>query len=324
MFTTPVRIPPPPHQISLSHRMFCVGSCFAQTMGERWRINKFTARVNPFGTLYNPASVFRLMQYALDGQRPNSTTYLERDGYYFNYDFHSDLHAPTREALQTRIEDILEQTRQFLLTTDWVIITLGSAFVYELQETGQVVANCHKMPTATFRRRLLSVEEIDACFTQFKAQLDAVNPNAHYLFTVSPVRHLRDTLEQNTVSKATLRLTIEQGRQRDPERVHYFPAYEIMMDELRDYRYYAADMLHPSPVAQDYIWQRLGDTYLEEEAQQFLIRWTKIRQALEHRPFHPDSPAHRKFLANTLDQLKQLRPLVDVYTEINRLEQQLL
>lgn len=324
MFTTPVRIPPPPRKISLSHRLFCVGSCFAQTMGQRWRVNKFIARVNPFGTLYNPVSVFRLMQYALNGQRPEATTYLERDGYHFNYDFHSDLHAPTREALQTQIDGILEQTRQFLSTTDWIVITWGSAFVYELQETNQVVANCHKMPASAFHRRLLSVEEIDDRFTQLKAQLEAVNPNAHYLFTVSPVRHLRDTLEQNTVSKATLRLAIERWRQRDSERTHYFPAYEIMLDELRDYRYYAADMLHPSPVAQDYLWQRLTDTYLDEEAQAFLVRWAKIRQALEHRPFHPSSPAHRKFLANTLDQLKQLRPLVDVHTEINRLEQQLL
>ena len=324
MFTTPVSISPSPQKISLSHRLFCIGSCFAETMGQRWLTNKFTARVNPFGTLYNPVSVFRLMQHAINGQRPEATTYLERDNYHFNYDFHSDLHAPTREELQTQIDDTLKQTRQFLLATDWIIITLGSAFVYELQETGTVVANCHKMPASAFRRRLLSVEEIDAGFVQLQAQLEAINPNAHYLFTVSPVRHRRDTLEQNTVSKATLRLAIEPWRQRGPERVHYFPAYEIMLDELRDYRYYAADMMHPSGVAQDYIWQRLTDAYLDEEAQAFLIRWTKIRQALEHRPFRPDSPAHRKFLANTLAQLKQLGELVDVHTEINRLEQQLL
>ncbi|MGB3848323.1 MAG: GSCFA domain-containing protein [Tunicatimonas sp.] len=321
MFTTPVRIPPASQSISLSHRLFCVGSCFAQTMGQRWQDNKFAARVNPFGTLYNPVSVFRLMQYALDGQRPDDATYLQRDGYHFNYAFHSDYHAPTRETLQTQIEDTLVQTGQFLRSADWIIITLGSAFVYELRETGQAVANCHQMPATTFRRRLLTVDEIIAAFTSFKAQLDAVNPEAHYLFTVSPVRHVRDTLEQNTVSKATLRLTIEQWRQRSPTRVHYFPAYEIMMDELRDYRYYAADMLHPSSVAQEHIWQRLTDAYLDEEAQRFLNQWTKIRQALEHRPRHPDSAAHRKFLANTLAQLKQLPQQVDVHTEITRLEQ---
>ena len=324
MFTTPVSISPSSHKISLHHRLFCVGSCFAESMGQRWLANKFTVRVNPFGTLYNPVSVFRLMQHAINGQRPEVTTYLERDGYHFSYALHSDIHASSRAELQTQVGNLLQQTQQFLSTADWVIITLGSAFVYERKETGQVVANCHKMPASTFNRRLLSVEEVDNRFIQLKAQLDTIRPNAHYLFTLSPVRHMRDTLEQNTVSKATLRLAIEQWRQRDPERVHYFPAYEIMLDELRDYRYYAADMLHPSPVAQDYIWQRLTDAYLDEEAQTFLIRWTKIRQALEHRPFRPDSPAHRKFLANTLTQLKQLSELVDVHTEINRLEQQLL
>jgi hypothetical protein len=324
MFTTPVRIAPSPQKISLRHRLFCIGSCFAQTMGERWLSNKFTARVNPFGTLYNPVSVFRLMQHALNGQRPQAASYLEREAYHFNYDFHSDIHASSQAELQTQVDNLLQQTRQFLAATDWIIITLGSAFVYELAQTGQVVANCHKMPAATFNRRLLSMEEVNNSFTQLKAQLDAIRPNVHYLFTLSPVRHARDTLEQNTVSKATLRLAIEQWRQRDPERVHYFPAYEIMLDELRDYRYYAADMLHPSLVAQDYIWQRLTDAYLDEEAQTFLIRWTKIRQALEHRPFRPDSPAHRTFLANTLTQLKQLGELVDVHKEINCIEQQLL
>jgi hypothetical protein len=321
MFTTPVRLTPSSQKISLSHQLFCVGSCFAQTMGQRWLANKFAARVNPFGTLYNPVSVFRLMRYALDGQRPDDTTYLQRNGYHFNYAFHSDYHAPTREALQTQIENVLGQAGQFLRSAHWVVVTLGSAFVYELQETGQVVANCHQMPANTFRRRLLSVDEVGAAFSSFKAQLDAVNPRAHYLFTVSPVRHLRDTLEQNTVSKATLRLAIERWRQRYSANVHYFPAYEIMLDELRDYRYYDADMLHPSPVAQEYIWQRLTDAYLDEEAQRFLAQWTKIRQALEHRPRHPDSAEHRKFLANTLAQLKQLPEQVDVHTEITRLEQ---
>lgn len=324
MFTTPVSIPPSFQKISLHHRLFCIGSCFAETMGQRWLASKFTAQINPCGILYNPVSVFRLIHYALDGRRPEPPTYLERDGYHFNYDFHSDIHAPTHEELQNQIDNLLQQTRQFLSTADWVIVTLGSAFVYELAQTGQVVANCHKMPAATFNRRLLSMEEVDKSFTQLKAQIDAIRPNVHYLFTLSPVRHARDTLEQNTVSKATLRLAIEQWRQRHPERVHYFPAYEIMLDELRDYRYYAADMLHPSPVAQDYIWKRLTDAYLDKEAQAFLIRWTKIRQALEHRPFLPDSPAHRTFLANTLAQLKQLGELVDVHTEINRIEQQLL
>ena len=323
MFTTPVPVSPVPHQISLTHSLFCIGSCFAQTMGHRWRDNKFTALVNPFGTLYNPVSVFRLMRYALDDQQPDDATYLERDGYYINYEFHSELNAPSRTKLQQIVSDRLRQTRDFLSTADWIIITLGSAFVYERQDTGQIVANCHRMPARTFRKRMLSVAEVVEHFASFQTLLHRTNPNARYIFTVSPVRHLRDTLEQNAVSKATLRLAIEQLRQSEPDRIYYFPSYEIMLDELRDYRYYAADMLHPSEVAQDYIWHKLTEAYLDEAARQFLSEWTKIKNALNHRPFRPDSDAHRQFLQNTLRQLKQLVDKVDVHKEIEKLDKEI-
>ena len=323
MFTTPVHVSPSPQKISLHHRLFCIGSCFAQRMGQRWADRKFTTLVNPFGTLYNPLSIFRLMQYALQENLPDTATYLERDGYCFNYKFHSDIHASNQETLQAIIEDTLHQARQFLQTADWIIITLGSAFGYELLKADQLVANCHKMPANTFRKRLFTVEEINEHFVALKTSLDAINPNAHYLFTVSPVRHLRDTLEQNTVSKATLRLAVEQWRQQFPQQVHYFPSYEIMLDELRDYRFYEADMLHPTLVAEDYLWQKMTAAYLDEAAQKFLKQWAKISNALNHRPFRPDSEAHRQFLQNTLQQLKQLSDKVDVHTEIARIEQQL-
>ena len=323
MFTTPVYPSPSPHRINLSHRLFCVGSCFAQRMGQRWIENKFTTLVNPFGTLYNPVSVFRLMQYALNDQPADPSDYVARENHYFHYDFHSDVHAPSPEALQETIQDRLSQARAFLSTADWVVVTLGSALGYERIETGQVVANCHKQPARSFRQRLLTPEEIHASFHSFKTSLDAVNPHVHYLFTVSPVRHRRDTLERNSVSKATLRLAVEQLRQQHPEQIHYFPSYEIMMDELRDYRYYDADMLHPSPVAEEYIWDKLIGTYLDPEAKEFVGQWAKIQQALRHRPFRPDSEAHQQFLRQTLTQLKQLSQKVDVYTEIAYVEQQL-
>ena len=324
MFTTSVNPAASPYQITLSHRLFCVGSCFAQRMGQRWSDHKFTTLINPFGTLYNPVSVFRLIGHALNGGLPDSSAYVEREGAYFHYDFHSEIYASRQEDLQQTIQDTLSQTQAFLSTADWIIITLGSAFAYERLETGQVVANCHKQPGNLFRKRLLTLAEMEASFRALQTALDAINPKIHYLFTVSPVRHLRDTLEQNSVSKATLRLAVYQWCQQHPERLHYFPSYEIMLDELRDYRYYTADMLHPSPVAEDYIWNQLTRTYLDKEAQDFLAQWTKIRAALHHRPFRPASPAHQQFLRNTLDQLKQLNQKVDVYTEITYLEQQLI
>ena len=323
MFTTPVHPSSSSHKISRSHRLFCIGSCFAQRMGQRWTDHKFTTLVNPFGTLYNPVSVFQLMQYALDGQLPDTATYPIREGQYVHYDFHSDIHATSPKVLRETIQRTLQQAQAFLPAADWIVITLGSAFGYELLETGQLVASCHKQPAHLFRKRLLTVEEMIESFATLKTRLDAINPHVHYLFTVSPVRHLRDTLERNSVSKALLRLATEQLRQSHPERIHYFPSYEIMMDELRDYRYYEADMIHPSPVAEDYIWSKLTDTYLDEEAKAFLAQWTKIKRAMNHRPFHPGSESHQRFLRNTLMQLKQLSQNVDVYTEIAQIEQQL-
>ena len=264
------------------------------------------------------------MQYALEGQLPDASAYVERESHYFHYDFHSDIHAASQESLQESIQQKLQQAQRYLSTADWIVITLGSAFAYEFLETGQVVANCHKQPAHLFRQHLLTVEEITASFALLKTALATTNPNAHYLFTVSPVRHLRDTLERNSVSKATLRVAVEQLRQQAPEQIHYFPSYEIMLDELRDYRFYEADMLHPSPVAEDYLWNKLSATYLDEEATAFVAQWVKIKRALTHRPFHPDSEAHQRFLRNTLTQLKQLSQKVDVYTEITQLEEQLI
>ena len=324
MFTTPVHLAPSPHKINLSHRLFCVGSCFAQRMGHRWMDNKFTALVNPFGTLYNPVSLFRLMQDALEGRSPDASAFVVRESFFFHYDLHSDIYAPDQEALRKKIQDKLLLTQAFLSTANWVVVTLGSAFGYERIETGRIVANCHKQPSHLFRKRLLTVEEIVKSFTSLKAALDLINPDVRYLFTVSPVRHLRDTLEQNSVSKATLRLAVEQLRQQYPERFHYFPSYEIMIDELRDYRYYEADMLHPTLVAEEYLWNKLTTAYLDQETTAFLSQWTKIKKALAHRPFYPDSEAHQQFLRNTLTQLKQLRDKVDVYTEIAQLQQQLI
>ncbi len=324
MYTTPVSIAPASHKISLSHRLCCIGSCFAQTMGQRWIDHKFSALVNPFGTLYNPVSVFRLLQYALNNEGPGADTYLEHDGLYFNDELHSDLHADSLPALQRLVRKQLQRAGEALRSAHWIIVTLGSALVYERQDTGRIVANCHKQPAVLFRQRLLTVEEISQHFEQLKATVAQANPQARYLFTVSPVRHLRDTLTHNAVSKSTLRLAVAQWQQTEPERIHYFPSYEIMLDELRDYRYYAADMLHPNEVAQDYIWQRLTETYLDEEAQAFCRRWDKLRRALAHRPRNPNSEEHRRFLQNTLEQLKQLSDRVDVYTEIQQIETQLL
>ncbi|WKN45357.1 GSCFA domain-containing protein [Tunicatimonas pelagia] len=324
MFRTPVEIEPLPQRISLHDSLLLVGSCFAQAIGKRFQQNKFRACINPFGTLYNPLSVFELLLNAANQSVPDDDTYLVNQNTHFNYHFHSDFSSETKVDLQTQIEQALVSTRNYLKQCSWVVITLGSAFSYRRKETGQVVANCHKMPARLFRRWLLEPGEMITQFKQLYRVLNTLNPNIKYILTVSPVRHLRDTLVQNSVSKSVLRLVAHTIQENYPEDVYYFPSYELLIDELRDYRFYQADMLHPSEVAEDYIWQKVAEHYLDAEAQQFLKTWNPIYRAVQHRAFRPASEAHQQFLRKTIEQLKQLKQQVDVIAEIQELEQQLL
>ena len=324
MFRTPVNPTPLLDPIRLEDHLLCIGSCFAQVMGRRFEENKFMTCINPFGIVYNPISVCQLLQSTVQEKLPAASTYLERDGLHFNYLFHSDFHAPIQAALQAQIALAMTDTREFLRTTDWLIITLGTAFYYEHTATRQVVANCHKMPARTFQKQRLEPSQIVEAFEELLPKMQAFNPTLRYLFTVSPVRHVRDTLVQNSVSKAALRLAVDQLQQQHPDKIHYFPSYEIMLDDLRDYRFYTADMLHPSEVAEEYIWDKLVHSCLAPEVVDFLLEWRPLQRAMQHRPFHPTSAAHQQFLRRTLQQLKQLSDKVDVHNEIQHLEQQLV
>ena len=324
MFRTPISPTSLPEPIRLKDHLLCIGSCFAQVMGRRFSENKFTTRINPFGIIYNPVSICRLLQNTIQNKLPPASTYVERDGLYFNYLLHSDFHATGQKELQAQIAQAMTDTQEFLRTTHWLVITLGTAFYYEHRATQQVVANCHKMPARTFEKQRLEPSEIVEAFEELFSVAQAFNPTLRYLFTVSPVRHVRDTLEQNSVSKAALRLTIDCLQRQHPDKVHYFPSYEIMLDDLRDYRFYTADMLHPSEVAEDYIWDKLVHSCLAPEAVDFLQQWQSVQRAMQHRAFHPTSAAHQQFLRQTLQQLKQLGDKVDVHSEIQHLEQQLV
>lgn len=323
MFTTPIHIQPAPSKITLGSRILSIGSCFAQVIGQRLWENKFDTFTNPFGTLYNPASLFRLMHESINNCMPTEETYLVNQGIHFNYKFHSDFSASDRKDLEAQIEQALTSTHQFLESADWLIITLGTAFSYELTDSGLIVSNCHKMTAKNFHKRILDVEEIAHRFDQMFMAMEAINPKLQYIFTVSPVRHTRDTLVQNSVSKASLRVAVELIQNKHADKVHYFPSYEIMMDELRDYRFYKADMIHPSEVAEDYIWKKFVNSFLHEAAIQFIKEWQPLTKSLQHQAFRPESAAHQAFLKKTIAQLQRLSNKVDVSQEIKNLEQQL-
>lgn len=325
MFRTKVQVSRSTLHLGLQQPVLTVGSCFAEVIGAKLQQYKVDALVNPFGTIFNPVSVSLLLQAAAGKYYAFEEHLVQQNGIWYAYDLHSSLSSPSKEALLQNVQERLQQTNQYLQNASLLIITLGTAIAYRLQESGKLVANCHKLPAANFTRELLTVEEMKAAFEQMLAQLKQVNPGMHVLLTVSPVRHIKETIELNSVSKASLRVLCHQLQQEHGQ-VLYFPAYEIMMDDLRDYRFYKEDMLHPTSVAEDYIWQKFVDAYYAPEFRQFMGQWEKMQRAVAHRPFHPQSEGHQQFLRNTLNQLETLRQQyqIDTSLEAEILQKQLL
>jgi lysophospholipase L1-like esterase len=254
-FRTIVDIPKPGFEIQPCEELLFVGSCFADNIGQRFRDEGFPVVVNPFGTMYNPASVLHTLQ---------------------------------------RIDWCEVQPRT-------VFLTLGTNHVYRLKETGEIVDNCQKRPAALFQEEKLSVDQCTDYLRQSIALLRQLNPDIRIVLTVSPIRYRKYGYHESQLSKATLLLTASSVC--DDSIATYFPAYEIINDELRDYRFYAADMLHPSEQAVDYIWERLVETYFSAEAKAYLAEWLPLRQALNHKPFAPNSDEYHRFRQQTLERL---------------------
>lgn len=322
MFRTEIEPLYNPVKISYKSKILTLGSCFSDSIGQRLTEAKFQSEVNPFGTIFNPLSIFELMELSLERSEILDAAILKRDGYYLNYKFHSSFRAKTKDTLHKRMEEALTKVAQQLKEADFIFITLGTSWVYEQNKSHMLVANCHKTPQKEFSRRLLAVEEVVPAFFNLKEIISQHNPKAQFVFTVSPVRHTRDTLKLNSVSKSVLRTACHYMEDMAPD-VHYFPAYEIMMDDLRDYRFYEKDLIHPNEQAIDYIWEQFIQSYLNSEDQTTLEKWNKLRMALNHKPFNPKSGGHQKFLKNTLSQLQELGKKLPLKEEIANISKQL-
>jgi hypothetical protein len=325
MFRTEVQVKPAVTSLSLRSKLVTLGSCFAEVIGNRLAENKAEVLINPFGTIFNPLSACLLLEAACGKKYDFEQHLVENNGIWYAYDLHSSLSSPSRNELLALIGQKLQQTRNQLQGASLLILTLGTAVGYRLNSTGALVANCHKLPAKNFTRFILSTEEIVAAFERMYPLLRQLNPALNILLTVSPVRHVKETLPLNSVSKSVLRVVCHQLTELHPD-VLYFPAYEIMLDDLRDYRFYKQDMIHPTETAEDYIWQKFAAAYFDNEFQKFLEAWARIRSALAHKPFHPATAAHQAFLQRTLQQLQQLEQKYKVDCTIERqfLQQQLL
>ena len=294
MFSTQIDIPHSAVEITYNDRILTLGSCFAENIGTKLQEAFFLTFINPFGVMYNPMSVAQGIRHLLS-EKEFTAADLFQSGSLWNSLAHSSTFSATTadEALQ-KINSRLQAARYFLHETNVMMITLGTAWVFELVENGKIVTNCHKLPASRFTRRRLSVDEIINEFTEVFGLLRNSYPGLKFIFTVSPIRHWKDGAHENTVSKSTLHLAVD-ALEKQFDFVHYFPAYEIMMDELRDYRFYASDMLHPSDVAVDYIWQRFGDTYFSSETLNLIKELERLRADLNHRPLHPETEEYRLF-----------------------------
>ncbi|MBO6306270.1 MAG: GSCFA domain-containing protein [Paludibacteraceae bacterium] len=278
---TIIDIKPSGWKIGYEDKILLLGSCFSDEMGNEMAHRGFHVTANPFGTLYNPLSIANAVNYQLSivhSQLP----LVEYDGLWHSMAHHGSFSRPTKEETEAAVMASVELMQQALSEATVVIVTFGTAWVYEMN--GEIVGNCHKMPESFFTRRRLSVEEI---VTAWQPIINS-HPGKHWLFTVSPIRHIRDGLHENQLSKATLLMAVErlsslEGR---PGGVTYFPSYEILLDELRDYRFFADDLVHPSSLAVNYIWERFADTFCTpqtcNEMQLQLKRWKQS----QHRPLH--------------------------------------
>ncbi|SIT92753.1 GSCFA domain-containing protein [Pontibacter indicus] len=325
MFRTELHIPASGLDLGLSSGVLTMGSCFAEVIGRRLQKNKAKVVVNPFGTIFNPLSVSKLLRASISGPHSIADNLVQHQGIWYAYDLHSSLSSPSRDTLLLQIEERLALTRHTLQQASLLIITLGTAVGYRLQHSGEVVANCHKLPARQFSRELLPFGTLLTDMQQTLETLWQFNPALQVMLTVSPVRHIKETIEVNSVSKSILRLLCHEIMVSNKQ-AHYFPAFELMMDDLRDYRFYGRDMVHPTEVAEDYIWDKFANAYLSEHFRSFLKAWEKMRRAIAHRPFHPESEAHQTFLTATLQQLLELsaRYKLDVTEEENALKQQLV
>jgi hypothetical protein len=321
-FRTEIKIDKGKHSISLKQDIITTGSCFSDAIGSRLVENKFTALVNPFGTTYNPVSIHKLLRAALNKAHPASHSYFENNGLYAHYDFHSGFSNPEKGVVEEKVKSAIQGAHDFLKTAHWIIITYGTAWVFKRNDTGDLVANCHKVPMQNFTKELLTEKKILESFEGLYQNLKAVNPSCKIMLTVSPVRHIKDSLQLNSLSKAVLRVACNTLTELHTD-VVYFPAYEIMLDDLRDYRFYKSDMLHPNTDAEEYIWNKFSDSLLDGKTLEFLRKWKLVYASLQHKPFHGESASHQKFLTKLLAELQELNGTVNVDKEVAFVKDQL-
>lgn len=291
--STDVKIQPIEQRIVYGDRLLFLGSCFADEIGNICKGLGFDALVNPFGVLFNPASICQSVERLESGKVYTKDDVIEVGGEFFcTFSHNTEFWNPSPERLLETVNGSLNSARQHFLQTKWIVISLGTSRIYRHKQRGLIVSNCHKLPSQLFQREFLTAEQS----TELLSQLVEKHKDKQFIFTISPLRHLKDGLHENQISKAALLLAVDEICKRFGN-THYFPAFEILLDELRDYRFYKEDMIHPTEQAVRYIWERFTDFAIAESEMPAMKQAQELKLMLQHKVFFPESEAFRKFEA---------------------------
>ncbi len=302
---TEISIPALKRGLTYKSRIMMLGSCFCDEVGALIKSHGFNAMVNPFGTLYNPASICQSLERLSEKRLFSDKDVVCRDGIYTSFYHHSGISSRSLDGFVAKANEAAEAAADFLESATDIVITLGTAITYRHKKTDLIVSNCHKFPSSEFEERMLGLEE---CVVFLKRAVAAARKHGpkRFIFTVSPIRHIRDGLHSNQLSKSVLLLAVD-AVCRETEDCHYFPAYEIMLDELRDYRFYAEDMCHPSRQSVNYIWERFAEHAVDPGMRTAIAKIEKLAKAAAHRPMFPDSDTYKVFKDRVLKDISEFR-----------------
>jgi GSCFA family len=312
-------IPTFTEKINYSSSLLFIGSCFAENIGQRMGNYKFNVQINPNGVLYNPASIAIALRRIIANEAINDSELIFANDCWNSWEYHSRFSKPDKVQCLSEINNSIKKSHQTLQQTEWLFITFGSAFVYQLNSNGELVGNCHKIPQKEFTKKLLTVAEIISDYTKLLNELTAINNNLKVVFTVSPVRYIRDGVVENNISKARLTEAVH-DLVAGNNNAFYFPAYELVIDDLRDYRFYKSDLVHPNDQAISYVFEKLMDATFDEETKKLFEKIKDIITAKEHRPFNTETNSHQQFKAlylNRCNEIQKSYPFLDLQNEIH-------
>ncbi|MBR9831978.1 GSCFA domain-containing protein [bacterium] len=315
-------------KVSIQHedKIVLFGSCFSEHIAERLGLHKFQVLKNPFGILYHPAAIANAVHETITEKVYSIEDLTQHNELFHSWNHHSQFSGIDQDLVLDKINIEIKKAHVHLKKAKYLVVTFGSAWAYQLNSNHRLVANCHKYPNTQFQKRLTSVDAIVEQWNNLLISLNQFNSNLNIIFTISPVRHLRDGFRENQWSKSVLHIAVQQLQQQHHQ-LNYFPAYELIIDDLRDYRFFEQDMVHPNSLAIDYVWERFSSTYFNNTTKELNKQIIQFIRASSHRPFQPKSEAHQKFVKKQIaliSQLVQTKKFLDFGFELEKLQSQLV